>query len=153
MNCSTPGFPVLHYLLRFSQTHVHWVSDAIQPSRPLSPTSPFALNLSLHKSLFQWVSFSYQVAKLLELLHPSFQWIFRVGFLLGLTGLISLLSKGLSRVFSSTTIQKSINSLALSLLYGLTFLSVTGKAIALTIWTFVSKAISLFLNVLPRFMS
>ena len=149
MNCSTPGFPVLHYLLQFSQTHVHWVSDAIQPSRPLSPTSPFALNLSLHKSLFQWVGFSYQGAKLLELVHPSFQWIFRVGFLSGLTGLISLLSTGLSRVFSST----AINSLALSLLYGLTFLSVTGKAIALTIWTFVSKAVSLFLNVLPRFTS
>jgi len=106
MNCSTPGFPVLDYLLQFSQSHVHWVSDAIQPSHPLSPPSPFAFNLSFNKSLFQWVSFSHQVAKVLELLHQSFQWIFRVDFLLGLTGLISLQSKGLSRVFSSTTIQK-----------------------------------------------
>ena len=106
MNGSTPGFPVLHYLLQFSHTHVYWVSDAIQPSHPLSPPSPFALNLSLHKSLFQWVSSSYQVAKVLELLCQSFQWIFRVNFLLGLTGLISLLPKGLSTVFSSTTTQK-----------------------------------------------
>ena len=63
MNCSTPGFPVLHYLLQFSQTHVYWVSDAIQPSHPLSPPSPFALNLSLHKSLFQWVSSSHRCPK------------------------------------------------------------------------------------------
>ena len=51
-NCSTPGFPVLHYLLEFTQTHVHWVSDAIQPSHPLSPPSPF---LSQHQGLFQEV--------------------------------------------------------------------------------------------------
>ena len=57
MNCSTPGFPVLHYLLEFAQTHVHWFGDAIQSSHSLSPPSPPALNLSWHKGLFQWACF------------------------------------------------------------------------------------------------
>ena len=81
LDCSTPSFPVLHYLLEFAQTHVHWVSDAIQPSHPLSPLSPLALSLSQHQGLLQWVSSSYQVAKVLELQHQSFKWIFRVDFL------------------------------------------------------------------------
>ena len=54
MDCSTPDFPVLHYLLEFAQTHVYWTNAAIQPSYPLSPTSPLALNLSQHQGLFQW---------------------------------------------------------------------------------------------------
>ena len=81
-DCSTPGFPVLHYLSELAQTHVYWVGDAIQLSRPLS--SPFhALNLSQHQGLFQWVSSLHQVAKVLELQlqYQSFQWIFRVDFL------------------------------------------------------------------------
>ena len=75
MDCSTPGFPVRHYLLEFAQTHVHWVGDAIQPSHPLSSPSPPAFNLSKHQGLFQWVSSSHQVAKVLELQlqHQSFQ--------------------------------------------------------------------------------
>ena len=78
---SMPGFPVLHYLLEFSQTHVYWVSDAIQSSHPLSPRSP-TLSLSQHQGLFQWVSSSHQVAKVLEfqLQHQSFQWIFNTDF-------------------------------------------------------------------------
>ena len=56
MDCSTPGFPVLHYLLHFAQTHVHWVGDAIQPSHPLMPPFPPALNPSQHQGLFKWVS-------------------------------------------------------------------------------------------------
>ena len=65
MDCSTPGFPVLHHLLEFAQTHAHWVSDAIQPSHPLSSSSPPALNLSQQQVFFfsQWVSSSNQVAK------------------------------------------------------------------------------------------
>ena len=55
MDCSTPGFPVLHYLLEITQIHVHWVGDAIQPSHPLLSPSPFAFNLSQHQTLFQWV--------------------------------------------------------------------------------------------------
>ena len=104
-NDSMPGFPVPHYLLEFAQVHVHWLGDAIQPSHLLLPPS-CAFGLSQHQSLFQWVGSSHQVAKLLEfqLQHQPFQWMFKVP--LGLTGLISLQSKGLSRAFSSTTIQE-----------------------------------------------
>ena len=72
MNCSTPGFPVHPYLLELAQAHVLWVDDAIQPSHPLSPPSPPALNLSQHQGLFQSVSSLHQVAWVLELLHQSF---------------------------------------------------------------------------------
>ena len=65
MNCSTLGFPVHHELPEFTQTHVHWVGDAIQPSHPLLSPSP-AFNLSQHQSLSKWVSSSHQVAKILE---------------------------------------------------------------------------------------
>ena len=66
MNCSMPGLPVHHQLLEFIQTHVHQVSDAIQPSHPLSSPSPPAPNPSQHQSLFQWVNSLHEVAKLLE---------------------------------------------------------------------------------------
>ena len=88
MDCSVPGFPVLHYLLEFAQTHVCWVGDAI-PSHPLSSPSPLALNLSQHQGLFQLVSSLHQVASLgasasASVLPMDFQdW-----FPLGLTGLI-----------------------------------------------------------------
>ena len=83
IDCSTPGFPVLHYLLKFAQTYVHWVDDAIQSSRPLSSPSPLAFNLSQHQGLFQWLSSLHQVAKVLELQlqHQYLQWIFRTDFL------------------------------------------------------------------------
>ena len=60
MDCSTPGLPVHHQLPEFTQTHVHWVGDAIQPSHPLLSTSPLALNLSQHQGLFKWVNSSHQ---------------------------------------------------------------------------------------------
>ena len=66
MDCSTPGLTVHHQLLDFSQTHVHWVSDAIQPSHPLLSPSPPTFNLSQHQGLSKWVSSSHQVAELLE---------------------------------------------------------------------------------------
>ena len=66
MDCSTLGFPVLHYLPEFAQTHVHWVGDGIQPSHSLLSPSPPAFNLSQHQGLFQWVSSLHQVAKVLE---------------------------------------------------------------------------------------
>ena len=67
MDCSTPGFLILRYVPEFAQSHVHWVGDAVQPSQPLLPPSPSALNLSQHQGLFQWVGSSHQVAKILEL--------------------------------------------------------------------------------------
>ena len=119
MDCSTSDFPVLHYLPEFAQIHLHWVSDTVSHLILFVPFSS-SLNLSQHQGLFQWVSSLHQVAKVLEfqLQHQSFQWIFRVGFPLILIGLISLMSNGLSRVFSS-----SIYSLVLSLLYGPTLTS------------------------------
>ena len=76
MNCSTPDFPFHHQLPELAQTHVHQVDDAIQPSNPLSSPFPPAFNLYQHRDLFQWVSSSYQVTKILEfqLQHQSFQW-------------------------------------------------------------------------------
>ena len=89
MNHSIPCLPVHHQLPKFTQTHVHWVSDAIQPSHPLSSPSPPAPNPSQHQGLFQWVNSSHEVAKVLEFQpqHQSFQRIFRTD--LGLTGLSS----------------------------------------------------------------
>ena len=79
----TPDLPIHHQLLESTQTHVHWVSNAIQPSHPLSSPSPPALNLSQQQDLFKWVSSSHQVAKVLEfqLQHQSFQWTPRTNLL------------------------------------------------------------------------
>ena len=65
INCSTPGLPVHHQFLELTQTHTHWVGDAIQPSHPLSSPSPLAPNPSQHQGLFQWVNSSHQVTKVL----------------------------------------------------------------------------------------
>ena len=83
MYCSTPGLPVHHQLPEFTQTHVHWVGDAIQSSHPLLSPSPPAFNLSQHQGLFKWVSSSHQVVKILEfkLQHQSFQWTPRTDLL------------------------------------------------------------------------
>ena len=83
MDCSTPGLPVHHQLPEFTQAHVHWVGDAIQPSHPLSSPSPPALNLFQHQGLFQWVNSSHEVSKVLELQlqHQSFQWTPRTDLL------------------------------------------------------------------------
>ena len=83
MKCSTPGLPVHHQLPEFTQTHVHWVGDAIQLSHPLSSPSPPAFNLSQHQGLFKWVSSLHQVAKVLEFQfqHQSFQWTPRTDLL------------------------------------------------------------------------
>ena len=72
MNCSIPGLPVHHQLLEFTQTHVHWVNEAIQASHPLSSPSPPAPNPSQHQGLYQWVNSSHQLAKVLEF-QPQYQ--------------------------------------------------------------------------------
>ena len=88
MDCSMPGLPVQHQLPEFSQTQVHQVSDANQPSHPLLSPSPLTFNLSKHQGLFKWVCSLHQVAKVLEfqLQHQSFQWIFRTNFLPAVQG-------------------------------------------------------------------
>ena len=124
MNHSTPGLPVHHQLLESTQTHVHWVSDAIQPSHPLSSPSP-ALNLSQHQGLFKWVSSSHQVAKVLEFQPQpqSFQWTPGTDLLLdGLVG--SPCSPRDSQESSPTPQFKSINSSALSFLHSPTLTSI-----------------------------
>ena len=151
MNMSVPGFLVCHCLSEFAQTHAHWVSDAIQPSHPLSPPSLPALNLSQHKSFFQWVSSSHQVARVLELQlqHQPFQWIFRVDFF---------------RIdwFDLLAVQGNLKSLPqhcnwkASILQLPTFFIVhlshpyitTRKIIALTVWIFVGKVMSLLIFIL-----
>ena len=80
MDYSKPGFPVHHYLQELAESHVYWADDTIQALHPLPPSLP-AFNLSQHQGLFQWVSPSHEVAKVLELQHQSFQWIFRTDFL------------------------------------------------------------------------
>ena len=102
MNCSTPGLPVHHQLPEFTQTHVHRVGDAIQPSHPLLSSSPPAPNPSQHQGLFQSGGQSIGVSASASVLTMNTQdWS-----PLGWTDWISLQSKGLSRVFSSTTVQK-----------------------------------------------
>ena len=107
MDCSTPGLPVHHQLLEFTQTHVYWVGDAIQPSHPLSSPSPPPFNLSQHQGLFKWVSSSHQVAKVLEFqLHISLsnEYSGLISFRIDWFDLLAV--QGLSRVFSNTTGQK-----------------------------------------------
>ena len=125
MNCSTPGLPVHHQLPEFTQTHVHRVGDAIQPSHPLLSPSPPAPNPSQHQGLFQWVNFSHEVAKVLEFQpqHQSFQWTPRID--LRWNGLVGSPRSPRDSQESSPTPQfKSINSSALSFLHSPTLTSI-----------------------------
>ena len=125
MDCSMPGLPVHHQLPKFTQTHVHWVGDAIQLSHALSSPSPPALNPSQHQGLFKWVSSSHQVAKLLEfqLQHQSFQWPPTTDLLYdGLVG--SPCSPRDSQESPPTPQFKSISCSALSFLYSPTLTSI-----------------------------
>ena len=153
MNCSTPGLPVHHQLPEFTQTHVHQVGDAIQPSHPLLFPSPPATNPSQHQGLFQWVNSLLEVAKVLEfqLQHQSFQWT---------PGLISFRMDWLDLL----SLQGSLKSLLqhhsskASILQHSAFFTVqishpyltTGKTVALTRRTFVGKVMSLLFNMLSK---
>ena len=153
MNCSTPGLPVHHQLPGSTQTHVHWVGDAIQPFHPLSSSSPPVLNLSQHQGLSKWVSSSNQVVKVLEfqLQHQSFQWIprtdiFRMDWL-DLLAVQETLKSLLQHHSSKASIlwHSAFFIVQLSHPY-----MTTGKNIALTRQTFVDKVISLLFNMLSR---
>ena len=151
MNCSMPGLPVHHQLPEFTQTHVHRVSDAIQPSHPLSSPSPPGPSPSQHQGLFQWVNSSHQVAKVLEfqLQHQSFQWT---------PGLISFSMDWLDLLAVQGTLKSLLqhHSSKASILQRSAFFTVqpshpyvtTGKTVALTRWTFVGKLMSLLFNML-----
>ena len=153
MDCSTPGLPVHHQLPEFAQTHVHRVSDAIQLSHPLSSPSPPAFNLSQHQGLFQWVSSLHQVAKVLEfqLQHQSFQWILRVDvFRIDWFGLLAVQGT-LKSLLQHCSSKAAILQCSAFFIVQLSHPCVTtGKTIALTRWTFVSKVMSLLFNMLSR---
>ena len=151
MDCSMPGFPVHHQLLEPTQSHVHHVGDAIPPSYSLSFPSLPTFNLSQHQGLFKWVSTVYQVAKVLEFQHQSFQWIFRTDCLLdGLVG--PPCSPRVSQESSPAPQFKSINSLALSFLYSPTLMYICDywKTTTMTRQTFVGKVMPLLFNMLSR---
>ena len=149
MDCSTPGLLVHHQLLELSQTPVHWICDAIQPSHTLSSPSPPAFNLSQHRGLFQWVSSSHQVAKGLEFqisISPSNEY----------SGLISFRMDWLDLLAVQGTLKSLLqqhSSKALILQCSAFFIvqlshpyMTTGKTIVLTRWTFVGKVMSLLFN-------
>ena len=145
MDCSMPGFPVHHQLPELTQTHVHRVSDAIQPSHPLASPSP-TFYLFYHQGLSQWISSSHQVAKVLEfqLQHQSFWWILRTDFfridwfdLLTVQGILkSLLQHHNSKASFPQCSAFFMDQLSHPYMN-------TRKTITLTMWTFVSKVMSL----------
>ena len=153
MDCSTPGFPVHHQLPEFAQIHVHWVSDAIQPSHPLSPPSLPIFNLSQRQGLFQWVSSEHKVAKVLEfqLQHQTFQWI---------SGLISFRIGWLDLLVVQGTLKSLLqhHSSKASILWHSPFFIVllshpymtNGKTIALNRQVFVGKVMPLLFNMRSR---
>ena len=153
MDYSMPGLPVHHQLPKFTQTHVHWVSDGIQPSHPLLSPSPPALNLSQHQGLFKWVSSSHQVAKVLkfQLQHQSFQWIFRTDSFrmdwLDLHAVQETLKSLLQHQSSKAPILWCSAFFIVQLSHPY---MTTGKTIALTRWTFIGKVMSLLVNMLSR---
>ena len=155
------GFPVLHHLLEFGQTYVHLVSEAIQPFHLLLSPSPPTFSLSPHKDLIHWVG-SFPLSRLFA---PGSQSIgasasasalpmsIQCWFILELTSLIFLNSKGLSRVFSSTSLKASFLQHSAYFIVQFSHPSVTTeKTIALTIWTFIGNVMSLLFNTLPKFV-
>ena len=151
MDCSMPGFPVHQQLPESAPTYVRWVGDAIQKSHPLSSPSPPAFNHSQNQGLFKWVSSSHQAAKVVLASVSVLPMNVHDWFPSEWTGRISL-SKGLSRVFSNTTVRKhqffcaQLSSQPNS--HNHTW--PLEKIIALTRWTFVGKIMSLLLNMLSR---
>ena len=152
MNCSIPGFPVLDCLPELAQTHVHWAND-IQPSHPLSPSTPPSFSLSRHQGFssesslrIKWPKYEASASVLPMNIHSWFP--------LGSTGLISLLSKGLLRVLSSTTVGKHQFLGAQPSLWSNSNVHtwLMKKAIALTTWMLVNKLMTLCFNTLPRFV-
>ena len=147
MDCSMPGFPVHHQLSEPAQTHVHWVGDAIQPSHPLSAPSLPAFSLYQYQGLFQWVSSSHQVAKVLELQlhHLPFQWIFRTDFRFDLLAVQGTLKSLLQHHSSKASILQHSAFFMVHLSHPY---MTTGKTLALTRRTFVGKVMSLLFNML-----
>ena len=152
MDCSMPGFPVNYQLLEFAQIHIHPVGDAIQPFHPLVTFSSCLQSFPASRSfpMSQFFTSGGQnigalaLASVLPMnIQDWFPWL--------LTGLISLQSKGISRVFS--TVQKHQIFGTQSSLWSNSPCMTTGKTIALTMWTFISKVMSLLFNRVSRFLT
>jgi len=144
-----PGLPVHHQLPEFTQTHVHRVSDAMQPSHPLSSPSPPGLNLSQHQGLF-WVSSSHQVAKVLASISPSNKYSGLISLRMDWFDLLAVqgtLKSLLQHHSSKTSILQCSAVFIVQLAHPY---MTTGKTIALTGWNFVGKVMSLLFNTLSR---
>ena len=151
-DCSTPGLPVHHQLLESTQTRVHWVSDVIQPSHPLSSPSPPAFNLSQHQSLFKWVSSSHQVAKVWEfrLISPSREYSRLISFRMDWLDLLAVQGTLKSLLQHHSSKASILQHSAFFMVQHSHPYTTTGKTIALTRQTFVSKVMSLPFNTLSR---
>ena len=155
MDCSMPGFPVHQQLLEFSQIHVHWVVDVLQPSHFPSSPSPPAFNLSQHQGHFQWVGSSHQVAKVLSFsfsTSPSNDYSGLISFRIDRFDLLAV-QRTLKSLLQHHNSKPPILQLSVFFMVQLShpYMS-TGKTIALTIWIFVSKVMSLIFNTLSRFV-
>ena len=149
MDCSTPVLPVHHQLPEFTQTHVHWIGYAIQPSHPLSSPSPLAFSLSQHQGVFKWGSSSHQMAKVLEfqLQHLSFQWTLRTDpFKMDWLDLLAIQGT-LKSLLQHHSSKASILQCSAFFIVQLSHPNMTtGKTIVLTRRTFVGKVMSLLFN-------
>ena len=155
MDYSMPGFSVAYYLLELSQTHVHWFDDAIQPSHPLSPPSPPALNLSQHQGLLQWVVSLHQVAKYWSFsfsISPSNEYSGLISFMIDWFDLL-VVQGTLKSLFQHHSLKTSVLWCSAFFTIQLSHPYMTpGKTIALTRWTFVGRVMPLLLNTLSRFV-
>ena len=143
MDCSTPGFPVHHQLPELAQTHVHEVSDAIQPSHPLSSSSPPAFNFSQHQGLFKWVSLSWSTGVSASASVPFNEYLGLIPSRMNWLDLLAVqgtLKSHLQCHNSKVSILQHSAFFIVQLFY---LYMTTGKPRALTRWTFVSKVMSL----------
>ena len=160
MDCSTPGFPVHHQLLELAQTHVHWVSDAIQPSHPLSSPSPPAFNLSQHQGLrvfsnesvlcLRWPkywSFTFSIS-------PSNEYSGVISFRMDCLDLLAVQGTLRSLLLQHHSSKASIFQCSAFFIIQLSHpYMTTGKTIALTRQTFVDKVMSPLFNMLSRLVT
>ena len=155
MDCSTPGFPVLHYLPEFAQNQIHWVNDAIQLSHPLSPPSPPALNLSQHQGLFPWAGSSHRWPKYWSFscsISPSNEYSELISFRIDWFDLLAVQGT-LKSPLQLHNMKASVFQYSTFYMVQLSHPYMTnGKTIFLTIWTFVGKMMSLLFNMLSRFV-
>ena len=149
MDCNTPGLPVHHQLQEFTQTHLHWAGDAIQPSHPLSCPSPPAFNLSQHQGLFKWVSSSHQVANIGVSASASNEYSGLISFRMDWLDLLAVQETLKSLLQQHSSKHQFLGSAFLTVHLSHPYMT-TGKTIGLTRWTFIGKVMSLLFSMLSR---